>query len=541
MANLLGALGGLGTGYFQGQDNALARQKIALQLKQMQDEQAQTELDRKYREQNLQALQPPPPVQPPPQAQPPAPGQSSMPARPQMPQQMPSPLMFGGGQQPQMGPQLPMGAPGGQKPPIPPWMPPQAPSPMQQQAPQGMPPAPQGAAQQQNGWSLPAFFAKAKTNGVPPEQAYRFAINNLGLFNAESRMQLAAEKLQMQQQQLEVKQREFEQKEARLRGQFGLDENGQPTMALGTRSAVNAGTAALDAAKINKLTKQLSFGGEGGAKGASTAGTGLEQEALDVAAWRHINTGQLSYRKGKGGPNDPNTAVMNRASEIGKSLGMTPEQLAAAPAEFKADAQSLYFQTKKVDAIEGVLNSFHNNMQTWDQLARGIAPTIGGAQAQALAGKLQAIDFTGIKTLDEVKLKIQSEFNNPSVAAYLVGAMAVATDFARIQMGPQSAAMLTEGARREAIRLISAGMNNQARAAVLGALDSDATGQVKGQRDQLDVTKQRLSQRGEGGQSRSAATPMTFKTEAEAKAAAKAGTLKPGTKITIGGVSGTWQ
>lgn len=286
----------------------------------------------------------------------------------------------------------------------------------------------------------------------------------------------------------------------RLRALGGVDDQGNLTLAPGTKGALNASQTAAAAVRAAKFNLG---GGSGGSGGGGKNATGYTPDALDIAAWNYGLTRQLPYRKGKGGPGDPNTAVTNRWAQIGKDMGMDAGQLAAMPDQYKADARSLYFQTKKLDAISGQLKSFHNNIKTWDELARGVAPSIGGEQAQALAGKLKAMDFSNIKALNEVELRIRQAFNDPSAAAYVIGAMSVAMDYARIMSSQgQSAAQLTEGAREEAIRLIPAGVNDKARAAIVGALDSDASGQVKGLKDQLEETKGRMT--GHGGRAKPA-------------------------------------
>ncbi len=523
--NALGSLGALGQGYFSGQDAATERAMRLYQIQRQKDENQRIDADRAGMEDATaklaQQLGPPPQQTPPPVAQAPSPGQSSQAMRPQqappqglqLPPQFQVPGMQPPPQQGQMGPNPGLGAPGGQRPPMPPWTGYQSPQVQQQQGmPQGVPqPPPQSSQQQvpQQGYDLPTMVKTLVSQGVPAHYAFQVVQDRfVPMLSFEGKMQLQQAQQLLKQRQLENKDAEFNARESRLRAQFGLDENGNPTMAPGTRSAVNAATVGLDAARANKLAGKFNLGGAGsdGSKGSGTGGTGLQEDALDLSAWKYGINGALPYRKGKGGPSDPNTAIQNRWSQIAKDLGYKPEELAAMPAEFKSDAQSLYFQQKKADAIQAQLNSFHNNMKTWDELARGVAPTIGGAQTQALAGKLQAMNFTDIKSLNEMKLRIQQEFNDPSTAAYVIGAMAVAMDYARIQTGPQSAAQLTEGARKDAMSLLSAGLSNQARAAALGALDSDATGQVKGQTDQLNAIKARMTGHGKVGETKTAAS-----------------------------------
>ena len=540
--------GTVGSGFFEGQDQALRRQMMqqavqqqARQQQEWQQEQARQDAIRRGMGPGIDALQQM--RQPPPQQMqtPPMPGQGSVPQQPQPQQAPPQPLGAGmpGGmplsqppqQQGQMGSPPPLGAPGGMAPPKPYTSPQPPPPPPPQAQGQGMPPPPQQAppALQSLMPDLPSMMKKLTDQGMDGETAFGVANRFEHMLSQEGRMQLAAANSEVsrlramasQEQAAAAMQRAgtgAAGEERRAAREAGATPMGDSIIA---KNLAQAAASKARAAKFN-LAGAGGGGAGGGAAGAAGSGgkTGLSDSSLDLAAWNYINTRALTYRKGKGGPNDPNTAVMNKAAEIGKSLDKTPEELAAMPAEYKADAQSLYMQTKKLDAIESQLKSFHNNMKTWDELARGVAPSIGGEQSQALAGKLKAMDFGNIKAVNEIELKIKQAINDPSAAAYMIGAMAVAMDFARIQTGPQSAAQLTEGARNDAIRLISAGINDKAREAVLGALESDAMGQVKGLKDQTQDIKDRLIGRGKKAD-KTAATGKPTPTQADRDAAKK--------------------
>lgn len=246
------------------------------------------------------------------------------------------------------------------------------------------------------------------------------------------------------------------------------------------------------------------------------------QTALDMQAWNYINKGFLPYRKGTGGGADRNDPIIQRSAGIARELGLSAQELSAKSADFKSNAQSLAFATKKLDSIQGVLESFHNNVETWDSIAKGEAPRLGGEKAKAMQSQLSAINFTGIKSIDELKLKIQQQVNDPTTAAYLTATMAVAMDYARIMQGPQSAASLTEGARHEAMRLISSGVNNDARKAIIGTLYSDTDGQVKGLKDQTDKIRSRLGMKASpGGDAPAPSAPKTAVAPADIPAAAQ--------------------
>lgn len=257
-------------------------------------------------------------------------------------------------------------------------------------------------------------------------------------------------------------------------------------------AALKAHISKMDAPSVT----QIKLGEE--AKAAEAAKKPLDQtaqDALDIQSWNYIKDGKLPYRKGSGGGADRNDAVIRNVAKIAENLGMTPQELVAQSAEFKANASSLALQTKKMDAIETALSSFHNNLDTWDSLAKGVVPQVGGPHMKELAKDLQKIDFTGVRGIDDVKMRIEQQLNDPTTSAVAVAAMAAAMDYGRIMQGPQSNAALTEGARTEAMRLISASADAKGREGIIAALESDTEGQVKGLRDQTEKIKSRLSGR----------------------------------------------
>ena len=222
------------------------------------------------------------------------------------------------------------------------------------------------------------------------------------------------------------------------------------------------------------------------------------QTALDMQAWNYINKNTLPYRKGTGGGADRNDPIIHRAGEIANTLGIQPQELSAKSAEFKANAQALYFQTKKLNAVQGTLESFHNNIATWDSIAEGEVPKIGGAKLSEIQDKLRKIDFSDVKTLNDWEIKVRTQFNDPAMVAYVTSAFTVAMDYSRILSSQgQSAAAVTEGARNEALKLVSAGYNKNARKALIGVMESDAAGQIKGLETQTNRLRGKMGLRAE--------------------------------------------
>jgi hypothetical protein len=187
-------------------------------------------------------------------------------------------------------------------------------------------------------------------------------------------------------------------------------------------------------------------------------------------------------------------AVISKITELNKGSGTSASDAAVGMVGEKADALSLNQATKKLDAISSIMSSFHNNVNTWDSIAQGKPPVIGGDKLKELGSQLQKIDFTDSTSLNNWKNSVEKQFNDPSTVAYLTSAFTVAMDYARILSSQgQSAAQVSDSAREEAVKLISSGYNDSARKALIGTLESDAQGQVKGISDQVDAIKKRMA------------------------------------------------
>ena len=257
---------------------------------------------------------------------------------------------------------------------------------------------------------------------------------------------------------------------------YKMDKRSLPALPEGTAGITKLGAKSNNAAAM---------GGEAAFEKLKTLPPEQERE-LRIQAWNYIDKKLLPYRKGSGGGADRNDLVMAMAGKISDELGVSPQ----------ADSTSYSNLSKKADVIESQLQSFHNNLQTWDQLAKGQGITIGSKESKAIAEKLGKINFTGIKTVDEIKLKIQQEFDDPAAVALVTAASAAAFDYARIMSSQgQSAGQITDSARHEAQILVSKGYDDKARQGLMVALDSDTQGQIKGLMDQKEKVYDRLTGR----------------------------------------------
>ena len=224
----------------------------------------------------------------------------------------------------------------------------------------------------------------------------------------------------------------------------------------------------------------------------------LEQQNLDFLTINYGNTMTLPFRRGNGGPNDPNMKVLANAAEMAKTAGLTPQEWMAIAPQRKADTASLVNLQKNYDALSGVLESFHNNLQTWNELATNAEVSLGGDQVKRIAREMATIDYTGIASIDDIILRTKAQFNDPRAKAIAAAAMETAMDYARIMQGPQSNASLTEGAREEAMRIVNASANAEGRAGLTVGLLAGADGQLEGKLFAINNVQDRIAGREEG-------------------------------------------
>ncbi len=255
--------------------------------------------------------------------------------------------------------------------------------------------------------------------------------------------------------------------------------------------------------------------------------TDKDQMALDIQTTNYINSGgkTLPYSR----TTNPeamrrNQAVMDNAASWAQSAGLSSDELMAKGSEFKSDTASLGKQTQRMDQLNAVFNSFHNNLDTWNSLAEGIVPQLGGKYTKDVAGALRKFDYSGIRSLDEFRMKVDQQFNDPTASAIAIAATEAAMDYAKIMQGGQTIAAPTKAVMDKAVELLNASADEKGRKGIMAALDSSATGQIKGIEDQLKATKDRLgvskriqnadtSSKPDAGQKRLKFNPSTGKLE----------------------------
>lgn len=311
----LGGLGYLGSGYYQGLDQYLARKR---QLDADAQEQSRQGALGAGAEELAKYIPPPPQAQQPPQ--PPAPGQSSQPQQP--PQGMPPPPQGG---QPQGGPQRPpqatqqpppqqppqqapqqvqrppMGPPpgGGQPPQQPQGQPPQGQPPQQQQPGQlgQVPPELRSVMQEAARPSLQEYAKRLMDRGVKGYPLWQALSGAQQLFSQEDKMQLAQMNLMLRQQLSEAKIPIAQQNanSATTRAQTGQAGEAR-------RGETAEGTNAMGAGKLELMSAQaqsaLARAHKAASSGAKVGPSEDDDGIAEAVSQYRINPATLSTKGG---------------------------------------------------------------------------------------------------------------------------------------------------------------------------------------------------------------------------------------------------
>lgn len=214
---------------------------------------------------------------------------------------------------------------------------------------------------------------------------------------------------------------------------------------------------------------------------------GMTPQAYQIGSEQYALTG-VPPRSAMGNQMVRNAWEDGRA-KVALQFGKTPEEMAAMPAEWKANAGALLALQKQTDGMEAVLSSFHSNLESFDRVAKGLDPKF----KSDFSRRFSAMDFTGVQTLDQYKQRLLREFNDPTSVALGIAAMESAMDYGRIAAGGSlSVAVTPVSAMENANKLIQSSMNDKSRAAAISALDQGALGQVSGRKERLEAVKKRM-------------------------------------------------
>lgn len=255
--------------------------------------------------------------------------------------------------------------------------------------------------------------------------------------------------------------------------------------------------------------------------------SGLDQETIRSAAMETMidpSRLRLYVSYGNAGKAD-REAIANERTKIAREAGMKPQDVVRMAMNFRAQNMTLPVLAKQKAAV-----------QAYEGLAR--------FNGDRLLQIIDKIDETGVPVIEGVRRLAERGVGGVDEAEFLSVLQTYQTEVARIISNPNLSGVLTDAARKEIQDVIQKGGTAEQFKRIINRLnlEMDMRGQMLDEQMQVSGA----SAAPELDPARAATPPPAsaqteFATEAEANAAAAAGTLKPGSKVVIGGVSGTWQ
>lgn len=262
-------------------------------------------------------------------------------------------------------------------------------------------------------------------------------------------------------------------------------------------------------------------GGAGGAGGEPT----INDETLTAMAEQYLAGDKSVFQNlGRGAQGAANVvALRQRVTQVAKEAGMTPDQIALVQQEFGG-----------MGAAQRALGTRSANFGLAEKEAYAMADLVTEASAKVPRTQFMPINKaimayennTGDPQARQFGAALNSFINAYARAVSPVGTPTVSDkDHAR--------SMLSTADSHEALTAIMDQLKREMDAA--GAAPGAVQKQIRGRQAELSE-RVRNRPRGGGGNQM-----PTFGSEADAAAAAKAGKIKPGDRITINGQTGTWQ
>ena len=261
-------------------------------------------------------------------------------------------------------------------------------------------------------------------------------------------------------------------------------------------------------------------GGAGGSKPAVEPT--LSDRALTKMAMQALNGDDSVFTNlGRGAQGAANVvALRNRITELGDELGITvPEQVLA-----KAE-----FQGQK--AAQRALGTRTANF--------GLAEKEALEMADLVVNTSAVVARTNFMPVNKAIIAYNDQTGDPETRAFGAALNSFINAYARA-VSPVGTPHVSD--KDHARAMLSRADGHKALVAIMDQLKAEmkaaekAPSAVRDQlRRQFNEGSARIRERGQG-----AKTP-TFASEADAAAAAKAGKIKPGDRITINGQTGTWQ
>lgn len=259
----------------------------------------------------------------------------------------------------------------------------------------------------------------------------------------------------------------------------------------------------------------------GGGAGGATEPT-INDDTLTAMAEQYLAGDKSVFQNlGRGAQGAANVvALRQRVAEVAKEVGMTPDQIALAQAEFMGQG-----------AAQRSLGTRTANFGLAEKEALEMAGLVRDTSA--------VVSRTTFMPINKAIIAYNDQTGDPETRAFGAALNSFINAYARA-VSPVGTPTVSD--KDHARAMLSRADSHKALLAIMDQLEREmkaaekAPAAVRDQlRRQFNEGSARIRDRGQG-----AKTP-TFASEAEAEAAAKAGKLKPGDRITINGQTGTWQ
>ena len=260
-------------------------------------------------------------------------------------------------------------------------------------------------------------------------------------------------------------------------------------------------------------------GGAGGAPEAT-----LDDETLTSMAEQYLAGDKSVFQNlGRGAQGAANVvALRQRVTQVAKEAGMTPDQIALVQNEFQG-----------MGAAQRALGTRSANFGLAEKEAYSMADLVIDASSKVPRTQFMPINKAIIAYENNTGDAQSRQFGaalNSFIQAYARAVNPVGTP--TVSDKDHARAMLSTADSHEALIAIIEQLKREMDAA--GAAPGAVQKQIRGRQAELS---ERVRNRPRGGGSQM----PTFGSEADAAAAAKAGKIKPGDRITINGQTGTWQ
>lgn len=260
-------------------------------------------------------------------------------------------------------------------------------------------------------------------------------------------------------------------------------------------------------------------GGAGGAAGEPT----LPDETLTAMAEQYLAGDKSVFQNlGRGAQGAANVvALRTRVTEVAKEAGMTPDQIALVQQEFMG-----------MGAAQHALGTRSANF--------GLAEKEAYAMADLVVDASSKVPRTQFMPINKAIVAFENNTGDPQARQFGAALNSFINAYARA-VSPIGTPTVSD--KDHARAMMSTADSHEALTAIIDQLkrEMDAAGAAPGAvqkqiRSRQTDLSERVRNRPRGG-----GQMPTFGSEADAAAAAKAGKIKPGDRITINGQTGTWQ